>query len=96
MKKIAAVLGLLMLLCSITACDSSMGVSGTQNYFLPNETNDISMVDGTGDSPNSNGMEEVDNMLFIREEETYMKDYVGDEKGTIIGIAFDKIKITNY
>ena len=62
MKKIAAVLGLLMLLCSITACDSSMGVSGTQNYFLPNETNDISVVDGTGDSPNSNGMEEVDNM----------------------------------
>ena len=41
-------------------------------------------------------MEEVDNMLLIREEETYMKDYVGDEKGTIIGIAFDKIKITNY
>lgn len=40
-------------------------------------------------------MEEVDNMLLVREEETYMKDYVGDEKGTIIGIAFDKIKITN-
>ncbi len=41
-------------------------------------------------------LEEVDHMLLIREEESYMKDYVGDENGNIIGIAFDKVKITNY
>lgn len=39
--------------------------------------------------------EEVNRMLLIREEESYMKDYMGDEKGKIIGIAFDKIKIRN-
>lgn len=41
-------------------------------------------------------LEEVDNMLLIREEESYMKDYMGDDKGKIIGIAFDRVKIHNY
>lgn len=43
-----------------------------------------------------NSPEEVENMLLIREEESYMKDYMGDDKGKIIGIAFDKVKIRNY
>lgn len=41
-------------------------------------------------------LEQVDHILLIREEESYMKDYVGDDKGKIIGIAFDKVKIRNY
>ena len=43
-----------------------------------------------------NNPEEVGNMLLIREEESYMKDYMGDDKGKIIGIAFDKVKIRNF
>lgn len=43
-----------------------------------------------------NSLEDVDHMLLIREEESYMKDYMGDDKGKIIGIAFDKVKIRNY
>lgn len=41
-------------------------------------------------------LEEADHMLLIREEESYMKDYMGDDKGKIIGIAFDRVKIRNY
>ncbi len=43
-----------------------------------------------------NSKEEVDTMLLVREEESYMKDYMGDDKGKIIGIAFDRVKIQNY
>ena len=43
-----------------------------------------------------NNQEEIDNLLLIREEESYMEDYVGDDKGNIIGIAFDRIKIPDY
>lgn len=43
-----------------------------------------------------NSPEEVGSMLLIREEESYMKDYMGDDKGKIIGIAFDKVKIQNF
>lgn len=43
-----------------------------------------------------NSLEDVDHILLIREEESYMKDYMGDDKGKIIGIAFDKVKIRNY
>ncbi len=42
-----------------------------------------------------NSQEEVNDMLLIREEESYMKDYMGDDKGKIIGIAFDRVKIRN-
>lgn len=40
--------------------------------------------------------EQADHMLLIKEEESYMQDYMGDDKGNIIGIAFDKVKIRNY
>ncbi len=32
---------------------------------------------------------------MLREEETYMKDYIGDEKGHIIEIILDRIRICN-
>ena len=50
------------------------------------------MIDGTY----CNSQEEVDHLLLIREEESYMEDYMGDDKGNIIGIAFDKVKIPDY
>lgn len=40
-------------------------------------------------------LEEEKSLLVIREEETFMQDYIGDDKGNIVGIAFDKIKIKN-
>ncbi|MSS62898.1 hypothetical protein [Velocimicrobium porci] len=39
--------------------------------------------------------EEEKTLLVVREEETFMQDYIGDDNGNIIGIAFDKIKIKN-
>ena len=43
-----------------------------------------------------NSQEDVDHLLLVREKESYMKDYMGDEKGNIIGIAFDRVKIPDY
>lgn len=40
-------------------------------------------------------LEEEESLLVVREEETFMQDYIGDDNGKIIGIAFDKIKIKN-
>lgn len=62
--------------------------------------NEISQAKSAGLSVMINGiycnsLEDADHMLLIREEESYMKDYMGDEKGKIIGIAFDKVKIRN-
>lgn len=49
------------------------------------------MIDGVY----CNNLEEEESLLVVREEETFMKDYIGDDNGKIIGIAFDKIKIKN-
>lgn len=39
--------------------------------------------------------EQAGSLLMVHEEETFMEDYIGDDKGKIVGIAFDKIKINN-
>lgn len=36
----------------------------------------------------------LDEILLLKEEETYMKDYVGDDSGKIVEIAFDTVKLT--
>ena len=43
-----------------------------------------------------NSQEEANHLLLVREEESYMEDYMGDDKGNIIGIAFDRVKIPDY
>lgn len=37
----------------------------------------------------------IQELPYLQEEESYMKDYLEDERGKIKEIAFDKIKLNN-